>query len=250
MIKAVFFDLGETLIHFGKVDRYSCFKRGAQATYDYLRSRGRRLPSFRQYHSRHWRAIRRAYLWSRLVQREMDVMQMLQRVCRRMGIALEHDDFLPMANHFYAPLREASRVDPQAHAVLADCRQRGLQLGIISNTMVPAVVLDDHLQREGLRDYFAARVYSCDVGYRKPRRAIFRLALQRLGVAARESLFVGDSFCADVVGANRAGMVSVWRSADGRGRGWFASPDFVIAELREVHAVLDQLENHAPRAGA
>lgn len=249
MIRAIFFDLGETLIHFGRVDPYECFKRGAVAAYAYLQARGLRLPSFRQYHQKQWRAIRRSYLWSHVRGREVDALALLRRVCKRMGICLDGGDLLPLADCFYQPLRQNARVDPQAHEVLAACQQRGLRLGIISNTMVPAAMMDDHLRREGLLDYFAARVYSCEVRVRKPARAIFRLALERLGVSARQCVYVGDSVNTDVIGANRAGMVSVWRRTRPRARRWFAAPDFVISSLRELSAVLDELQSHTGPVG-
>jgi putative hydrolase of the HAD superfamily len=52
-------------------------------------------------------------------------------------------------------------------------------------------------------------VFSSEIGVRKPRPEIFHAALQRLGVAAEDALFVGDRLGADVRGARAVGMRTV-----------------------------------------
>jgi putative hydrolase of the HAD superfamily len=54
-------------------------------------------------------------------------------------------------------------------------------------------------------------VYSCDVGYRKPHRRIFETALEQLGVQPHEAVFIGDSYHADIAGAERIGLRAIWR---------------------------------------
>lgn len=48
-IKAVVFDLGETLLTFGRVDTHKLFRQAARLTYDFLRECGQDLPNFRLY---------------------------------------------------------------------------------------------------------------------------------------------------------------------------------------------------------
>jgi len=76
---------------------------------------------------------------------------------------------------------------------------------------VPGHVLDAHLEQLGLLRFFPHRIYSCDVRYRKPDRRIFQLALDAVGVAANEAVFIGDNLHADVYGARRAGLLSIWK---------------------------------------
>jgi FMN phosphatase YigB (HAD superfamily) len=45
---------------------------------------------------------------------------------------------------------------------------------------------------------------------RKPAEDIFRFALDGLGMAPEETAMIGDSLLADVRGANRLGMLSIW----------------------------------------
>ena len=48
-IKAVLFDLGETLLNFGKIKTTSLFREGARLSYDYLKSMGQSVGGFEYY---------------------------------------------------------------------------------------------------------------------------------------------------------------------------------------------------------
>src|SRR5690606_7767369 len=119
--------------------------------------------------------------------------------------------FRELAWHWYRPLAEAATLEPGTLTALRQLRAGGYRLGIVSNTFVPGHVLDRPLRQARVLPFFPVRVYSCDVGYRKPHPQIFDAALQRIGVAADEALFVGDLLDADVRGARRAGMQALWK---------------------------------------
>jgi putative hydrolase of the HAD superfamily len=65
------------------------------------------------------------------------------------------------------------------------------------------------LDKMELRPYFEMTLASGEVGVHKPEPGIFHEALARLGARAEESLYVGDNYWADVVGAQRAGVMPV-----------------------------------------
>ena len=80
---------------------------------------------------------------------------------------------------------------------------RRYPLGIISNADGK---IDAVLQRSGIADLFGRITDSGVVGYEKPHPAIFEAALQKMGTAPEESLYVGDVYSVDYLGAARAGM--------------------------------------------
>lgn len=83
------------------------------------------------------------------------------------------------------------------------------RLAILSDTgFASGRAQDALLARDGLRDTFAATIYSMDVGHAKPRPEIFRAAQEALGVAGSDTLHVGDNERTDVSGALDAG----WRA--------------------------------------
>ncbi len=85
-------------------------------------------------------------------------------------------------------------------------RAAGLRLAIVSNW---DNTLMDHCRELGIVPYFDTIVGSLDVGYEKPNRRIFDIALERVGVRPEQTLHVGDMYPADVAGARRAGITPV-----------------------------------------
>jgi HAD superfamily hydrolase (TIGR01509 family) len=80
------------------------------------------------------------------------------------------------------------------------------RLGVISNADGKiAEVLD----RCGIADCFASITDSGIVGKEKPHPAIFHAAIESLGVTPEESLYTGDVYSVDYLGATRTGMQSV-----------------------------------------
>lgn len=109
----------------------------------------------------------------------------------------------------------------------------GYVLGIISNF---EAWLDDLLADLGVRETFSVRVISGTEGVEKPDPRIYRLALERSGVDAREAAYVGDNPEFDIDPPAALGMFPVL--IDRRGR----HIDHVgtrIADLGDLPEVLD-----------
>jgi HAD superfamily hydrolase (TIGR01509 family) len=105
-----------------------------------------------------------------------------------------------------------SAVPARTHDALERLRDAGLLLGVVSNSDGRA---DEALQAAGLRHYFDSVIDSSLVGVEKPDPRIFRAALDALGVAAGEALYVGDIYEIDVEGARAAGIEAVLLSESG-----------------------------------
>lgn len=97
--------------------------------------------------------------------------------------------------------------DTEAARVLEELGCEGLRLAVISNTEDGRA--RDALDAAGLASYFDIVIDSHLVGCKKPDPAIFRLALERLGVEAAEAAFVGDSYALDALAARAAGMRAI-----------------------------------------
>lgn len=133
---------------------------------------------------------------------------------------------------------------PSHHLAVLDALRERVRLGLCSNwSWTPAAIAI--LESTGLRERLDAVAISHDVGVRKPRPEIFAAALDALGVPAAEALHVGDNLDADVVGAAALGIRTVWitrRVADAaaaRARTPGARPDWVVADLAELAAIVE-----------
>lgn len=136
-------------------------------------------------------------------------------------------------------------LDPDGAGLLRGLRERGLRIGILSNTLWEADWHHEIFERDGVLDLIDASVYSSDVPWTKPHPEIFRLAMERLGATDPQSCaFVGDRLFEDIYGARESGMRTVWvpHSAipeDERGSN-SAEPDATVASLKDVLTVVDE----------
>lgn len=89
---------------------------------------------------------------------------------------------------------------------LETLKTRGYRLGIVSNWSWNLMERCRHLGIDGYFDTITASAY---VGYNKPHPAIFQHALAQVAVPPAAAIHVGDQYEADVVGAQAAGMTGI-----------------------------------------
>ena len=132
-----------------------------------------------------------------------------------------------------------------AREAIARHAAQGLALAVISNSDGRA---EQHLEDCGVRAGLAFVIDSHLVGFEKPDPAIFRVALDRLGVPGSRALFVGDIRVVDEQGAAAAGTRFVLIDPFGD----YAPPG--TPAIGEIAALPDWTAEHfttpARRAGA
>jgi len=121
---------------------------------------------------------------------------------------------------------------PEVKDTLLALRKKGLKLGIVSNGFRKDI--DEILSKVGLTCQFDVTVGVDDVGMSKPEKKIFLYALKKLAVAPNEALFVGDNFEADYKGAEEVGLKPLLIDRDDKVCGNFKK----ILSLKEVKQFL------------
>jgi putative hydrolase of the HAD superfamily len=111
-------------------------------------------------------------------------------------------------------------------------KSKNIQMGVISNI---GEQIDAYIDKAGFTDYLTYKVTSFEAGCDKPQPQIFQLALQRAGVTSTETLFVGDQYDLDVLGARSAGITPILIDRDGAG----ATYDCIV--IKELSQVIDYL---------
>ena len=86
---------------------------------------------------------------------------------------------------------------------LDELKKRGLTLGLISNVDRD---IDADYERLGLANWLQIKIISKDVGFTKPHPEILQAAVAKAKVEPAETIYVGDQYDIDVVGANGVGM--------------------------------------------
>jgi putative hydrolase of the HAD superfamily len=89
--------------------------------------------------------------------------------------------------------------------------------------------------------YFDQIIISGAFGRGKPDPTIFEHALERMGLTKDEVIMVGDNLMTDILGASRAGIKSVWINRHDKERNEVI-PNYEITHLEELYPILEELK--------
>jgi len=212
-VKAVLFDLGETLLTYGKVNTTRLFRQGAGLSYDFLKSCGQPVGSFEYYCWSNLIALRFRHFISNITKNDINSSALLRRIGTKKGIKLDTQQWRDFAWLWYEPLSKIATTDPKIKETLISLKGLGLKLGILSNTFVNAHSLEKHLKQLGILDFFTVRMYSYEFDFRKPDARIFKIAAERIGEAAENILYVGDRIDKEIIPTLKIGMHAVLKDA-------------------------------------
>jgi len=153
-----------------------------------------------------------------------------------LGLADERHELIDtILSAQYAP--ESWELYPDVLPAIRELRAVGLRLGILSDWGSNLLPIVDGLGLTAELDFVIA---SGAVGLSKPDPAFFRLAATEAGVPPAEALMVGDSYRADIEGAQSAGMDAILiRRPEWRDRRDPVPPEArVIASLAELPEIV------------
>jgi putative hydrolase of the HAD superfamily len=119
----------------------------------------------------------------------------------------------------------ADHIPPDVPKTLDVLKRAGFRLGVISNRDEP---MHSYLEQIGLLPFLDLSLAAGEVGCWKPDPCIFTHGLQRLGCSPTETIYVGDNYYADILGARAAGLRPVLVDPDGL---------FPEAECPVIHSV-------------
>lgn len=128
--------------------------------------------------------IRIADLHEKLLLGEIAVDDFFAELNRRYGQSRELDAATFTANNQAFAVR-----CQQVYDMVAKLRAAGIKTGILSNVYQ---ISGDQLRAAGCYNGFDPVLLSCEVHLAKPDPAVYRLALERLGLSANEVLFIDD----------------------------------------------------------
>ena len=142
-------------------------------------------------------------------------------------------DYRVLAAAVNAYLKEkALRLEPYPNviATLEELRKRGLKLAVVTDGLRLKAWM--RLSAAGLDKYFDTVVTFDDTGKKKPAKEPFMKASEELHVRPEECLMVGDWPEKDMIGAKAAGMMTCWAKYGSHVREGKA--DIVIGEVAEL----------------
>jgi putative hydrolase of the HAD superfamily len=171
----------------------------------------------------------------------------LAEVCATAGVVMTEAALAEYKLHW----ERHSLLDPQAPAVLAGLRERGIRVGVLSNTIWTRDHHEEIFERDGVLDLFDGAVYSSEIPWTKPHPEAFVAAMTAVGATdPGRCVFVGDRLFDDVWGAQQVGMRTVHIPHSeipvrqlGHTEG---EPDAVIHQLPELLPLIDTWRHTGP----
>ena len=162
----------------------------------------------------------------------------IEYICRKLEIKVSAGQVEQAARARLDYTARSMKPRPDALEVLARLRTEGYQTGLVSDcsSEVPAVWDGTPFAR-----LFDVTVFSCVAGIKKPDPRIYRMAMSRLRVTARECLYIGDGSSHELTGALAVGMHPVLIRDPGESR----DAHFIDREewhgevISSLHEVLD-----------
>jgi putative hydrolase of the HAD superfamily len=231
-LRAVFFDAGETLLYphpsfaelFAEVLREHGHRVDPARVQDVVSTTSERFNELLQGAA--------AERWSTSPQRSRALWDTVYRMfLDELGVPGDHERLIDALYTRFTNLA-SYRLHPDVLPTLERLRVTDLTLGLISNF---EDWLEQLLQELDIQRFFHITVISGVEGVEKPDSKIFELALDRAGVAAERSAYVGDNPQFDVEGARAVGMVPIL--IDRRGR--YEGTDAIrVTSLEDVPAAL------------
>jgi putative hydrolase of the HAD superfamily len=243
-VEAVFFDAGETLVHphpsfaelFALVLRREGHEVADELVVDRVLLIGERFQ----------RAARDRELWTTTPARSKAFwMSVYEAFLTQLGLPA-NDALLELLHREFTDLANYALFDDVV-PTLDSLRANGVTLGVISNF---EEWLERLLEELGVASYFDVRVISGIEGLEKPDLGIFRIAIDRAGVPARNAAYVGDNPVLDLEPAAAVGMTPVLVDRRGRHAGYPGARITSMSELPDaLGLVAEEPERATPAAG-
>lgn len=138
------------------------------------------------------------------------------------------------SDDFFAVIPTRKQLMPHAVEVL-DYLSPRYNLYILSNGF--RELQFQKMQSGGIDGYFKKVILSDDLGVMKPWPQIFHFALSATQSELKDSLMIGDSWEADIAGANGVGMDHAYYNPHGRTELPF-TPTFQLKDLKDLMEIL------------
>ena len=242
--EAIIFDLGGTLIYF-EGSWPEVMAEAGMELHRSLREAGLDLDQdafMQEFHTQ----LETYYVERESDYREYTTLYVVQKVLQVWGYSDVQENVIREGlQAMYAVTESHWHVEQDAALTLGTLGEKGYRLGLISNAGDDADVqtlVDD----ANLREYFDLIITSAAEGIRKPSPHIFHKMLNYWGIEPSQAAMVGDTLSADILGASKAGLYSIWiaRRADTPANQALAAeifPDATIATLSELPGLLENL---------
>lgn len=198
-VEAVIFDWGGTLTPWHTIDFASQWGSYARAYTGDAEHAERLAQEIVAAEDRAWRRLRSDGGSARMVE-----------ILAEAGVDTDHPGH-ESAQAAYEEFWEPHTItDPDVPVAFEGLRERGVKVGVLSNTIWSRDFHERVFARDGVLDLLDGAIYTSEIDHAKPHPEAFRAAMRAVGLEDPAAcVYVGDRAYEDVHGAQRVGMRAV-----------------------------------------
>ncbi|ELI5415061.1 HAD-IA family hydrolase [Vibrio parahaemolyticus] len=239
MLKAIFFDMDETLCGTSQADKAAGQKFAAwiQQTYPQVSDPQAFLQRYLQGVYKKLNA-EFPQLVALLPDENAFRCGLIQTILAENGIHIDTEQAQQAQHYFDSARMGAFTFFPGVKEMLTDLRKH-YKLVVITNG--PIFSQHPKLKATQMDEWVDHIIVGGEEPEEKPAASIFQKALNLVDIKPEEALHIGDSLAADIAGANNMGILSVWVNATGASNPTEITPNFEIRETVELKEILKTL---------
>ncbi|EOV9240556.1 HAD family hydrolase [Vibrio parahaemolyticus] len=239
MLKAIFFDMDETLCGTSQADKAAGQKFAAwiQQTYPQVSDPQAFLQRYLQGVYKKLNA-EFPQLVALLPDENAFRCGLIQTILAENGIHIDAEQAQQAQHYFDSARMGAFTFFPGVKEMLTDLRKH-YKLVVITNG--PIFSQHPKLKATQMDEWVDHIIVGGEEPEEKPAASIFQKALNLVDIKPEEALHIGDSLAADIAGANNMGILSVWVNATGASNPTEITPNFEIRETVELKETLKTL---------
>jgi len=227
----LFFDLDHTLWDFETNSRETL-----RDLFQETDLQGKGISDFEKFHDVYhnhnnifWDRFRKGYItreelrWKRMWRTMVDFRIYDERLARLMSE--RYLEILPTKKHLFEDTMD----------ILDYLRGKGYPMHLITNGFEKTQ--HAKMRNSGIDHFFTHVITSESAGIMKPHVAIFEYAMEKTGASAQETVMIGDTLDADILGARNAGMDTIYFNPNVPATGDI-QPTYSIGSLKELKKLL------------
>ncbi|EPN3979293.1 HAD family hydrolase [Vibrio parahaemolyticus] len=239
MLKAIFFDMDETLCGTSQADKAAGQKFAAWIQQTYPQTSDPQA-FLQRYLQGVYKKLNAEFpqLVALLPDENAFRCGLIQTILAEDGIHIDAEQAQQAQHYFDSARMGAFTFFPGVKEMLTDLRKH-YKLVVITNG--PIFSQHPKLKATQMDEWVDHIIVGGEEPEEKPAASIFQKALNLVDIKPEEALHIGDSLAADIAGANNMGILSVWVNATGASNPTEITPNFEIRETVELKEILKTL---------
>ncbi|MCB2309352.1 HAD family hydrolase [Clostridium estertheticum] len=234
-VKVIFFDMGNTLLHFhyGASDDKKDMQGLIYLT-KYLKKFNAKI-LFEDVNDGFYECWMRGINHRKITLIEYPIENFLNNFLEKYQLKFNLNQCIETINLFYTEYKEQVCFETNLYNTLKLIKDKGYKIGIISNTCYYDEVMKECFKKAKIYDLIDSFTFSYSLKICKPNKQIFINAIELMGITPVEAVMVGDSLECDIKPALDLGMKTIWFNFNNNNSNGDIVADFKIACIAEVH---------------